>query len=87
MDINLSALEIRILLKCDERPLVRGKLTQVYKKSSIEEREKAINNLKARQYIVQKALPKPSTRTVPIFYEITDKGRAWVKEYMATYHR
>lgn len=85
MKLDLSTLEIRILLRCSESMLNRTDITQIYFKHSKEERSKAITNLIEREFILALELPKPGARKVPIYYEITEKGRQWVKKYLDNY--
>lgn len=86
MEIHFNTLEIRILLKCNEGALPKSDISRVYMRYPIKERKEALDNLMRRLYIIERELPGPKSKRIPLFYEITDKGRAWVKEYMATYY-
>ena len=85
MKIDLKSLEIRILLKCYEILLNRSYITQIYHNYSKEERNKAIKTLSERGFIHSIELPKPGSNIAPVFYEITDKGKQWVKDYLNNY--
>lgn len=83
--MNLSTLEIRILLKCNEGMLKRGYVSQLYQKHSAADRKKAIDSLIKLCFIRAREMPKPGANKVPVFYEITNKGKAWVKNYLNNY--
>jgi len=85
MKTNLSVLEIKILLKCHKKTLSRTYVTSFYFRYPPPEREKALNNLIKNNLIIAKHLPKSGAARVPVFYEITDKGRGWVKDYLDNY--
>lgn len=85
MKLDLNTLEIRILLRCDEGMLNKTDITQIYSKYSKEERSKAITSLIEGGFIHSLELPKPGVRKIPVYYEITDKGKKWVKEYLDNY--
>ncbi len=85
MKVNLSPLEIHILLKCKQKLLSRSALSQIRRKESKTNREKAISNLIKQGLINVLELPHPDATITPVFYEITDKGKAWVKDYLDSY--
>jgi hypothetical protein len=85
MKLDLNTLEIRILLKCYEGMLNKTDVTQIYFKHSMEVRSRAIATLSERGFIHALELPKPGSKKVPVFYEITDKGKRWVKNYLDNY--
>lgn len=85
MELDLNTLEIRILLKCNEKLLSRTYLAPLYNKYSLKERRKAIEHLIKEKYIIARELPKPGAKVVPVFYEITEKGKKWVRDYLDNY--
>jgi hypothetical protein len=85
MEINLSALEIRILLKCSQELMSKTAFSQLSRQDGKAKKEKALNNLIKQDYIVAKELPRLGSNKTPVFYEITDKGRKWVKQYLDNY--
>ena len=85
MEINLSPLEIHILLTCEQKLLSRSALSQIRRKESKANREKAISNLITQGLIKKIELPHPDATITPIFYEITDKGRTWLTDYLDNY--
>jgi len=85
INIELSDLEIRMLLKCSEKPLSKRAVTQLYSKFGKGTRDKAIEYLADYGLITAHKMPKPGTRKTPVFYKITDKGQQWVKNYLDNY--
>lgn len=83
--MKLDTLEIRILLKCSEGLLKRNYVSQLYKKYTAAQRTTAINRLIKNGFIKAKEFPKPGAKITPVFYEITEQGRKWVKEYLENY--
>lgn len=85
-NITLDVLEIRILLNIYEKePLNKTRLGRLSQKYTSVERERALKNLLTNQLIIEKQLPKPRTNKLPIFYYLTDRGKAWVKDYLDNY--
>ena len=82
MQIDLTSLEIRILLKCNQDLLDRSYVSVLYAKYSLQERKQAIDHLIADSYISAKELPLPDAKITPVYYEITEKGKLWVKKYL-----
>ncbi len=80
-----SVLEIRILLKCDEQPLSKRRISQLYSKFKKVERDTALAHLVDEGLLVSKVMPKPGTRKNPTFYFLTEKGVRWVKNYQASF--
>jgi len=74
-----------MLLKCDEGLLKRNYVSQLYKAYSAEDREKAMNALINYGLVEAKEMPKPGAKITPVFYRITNKGKAWVKDYLDNY--
>ena len=85
MHLALNTLEIRILLACNEKFLQRSAVSQKYHTHSKNERESAIDTLISCKFITALELPKPGANKTPVFYEITDKGKEWVKKYLDNY--
>lgn len=85
MQIELETLEILLLLKCHKKLLSRSYIATTFFKYPKTEREEAINNLIKYNFIVAKKMPKPGATIIPVFYKITDKGEAWVKDYLNNY--
>lgn len=83
--MELSTLEIRILLKCDKKLLSRTDISQLYKKFTKTYRDAAIKTLLKHSLIEAIEKPKEGTSKVPIFYQITSKGKIWVKNYNKNY--
>ena len=85
MNINLSTLEIKILLKCSEFLLSRSYLPQLYRRYNKKEREIAIKNLINHGLLLAQEMPKAGARKTPVFYKITDKGKKWLFDYNQNY--
>jgi len=85
MQINLSALEIRILLKCSQGLMSKSTFSQLSRKDGKAKKDKALNNLIKQEYILAKELPRLDSNKTPVFYELTEKGRQWVKKYLDNY--
>ena len=85
MMIDLSVLEIRILLKCDEKTVSKRDITRFYHKHPKVDREQAIANLITRGLLLAQELPKANAKKTPTFYSLTEKGREWVQAYEANY--
>lgn len=85
IDTNFSLFQIRILLKCVENPLSRYYISNSYRKYTATEREAWLQDLVKKGFLIEKALPKPNTNKIPVFYFITDKGRQWVEKYQENY--
>lgn len=80
--LDTNPLEIRILLKCNERPLGKKEISQLYRTYDSTERLTAIENLINGGLILSKQMPKPNSKKIPTYYWITDKGKKWVQEYI-----
>lgn len=85
MQINLSTLEIRILLKCSQGLMSKSTFSQLSRKDGKAKKDKALNNLIKQEYILVKELPRLDSNKTPVFYELTGKGRQWVKKYLDEY--
>ena len=85
MKIELNELEIRILLKCFNKPLSKRDVTQKFHRAPIAERALAIDHLLESSLIESKALPKPNSKKTPIFYFITNSGKKWINSYNENY--
>ena len=85
MTQNLDTLEILILLKCNEGVLKRSRLSSLYARHPIEERNEAIKHLITLEYITEKQMPLPKTRNIPTYYAITEKGKDWVNNYLSAH--
>ena len=85
MKLDLNTLEIRILLKCYKNLLSRTDVSQIYHNYSKEERSKAIKTLSESGFIHSIEFPKLDAKKVPVFYEITNRGKQWVKDYLNNY--
>lgn len=85
MEINLSVLEIQILLKCSEGTLTKSALSLIFRKHSLTEKQRAIKSLAIKDLIIEKALPKKGSVKVPIFYSLTEAGKKWVEDYIKNY--
>lgn len=88
--LDLNTLEIRMLLKCyneaeRQELLHHAQIGIHYHKHPPAERKAAIAQLIQKQYINAMELPTPGLRRAPVFYEITEKGRAWIKYYLDNY--
>ncbi|HSW68752.1 MAG TPA: hypothetical protein VLI69_01170 [Gammaproteobacteria bacterium] len=62
-------------------------VTQLYKQYKKEERDDEIRNLISDDYLEAKKMPKPNTKKTPTYYFITDKGKAWVKNYLMVFQK
>ena len=87
MIIDLSILEIKILLKCYERPYSRTRITRLFFRYPVPGRDNALNNLIRNKLIIAKQIPKPNASRTPVFYEITDDGKIWIKSYLDKYRQ
>lgn len=85
MHIELETLEILILLKCYKKLSSRTYISRTLFKYPKVEREKALDNLIKNNLIIAKQMPKPGATVIPVFYQITDEGKAWVKDYLDNY--
>jgi len=85
MKTKLADLEVRMLLKCSEKPLSKHSVTQLYRKFEKVRRDEAIAHLTDDGFITAHKMPKPGTRKTPVFYKITDEGQKWVKQYLDNY--
>lgn len=85
MQIDLSTLEIRILLKCSQGLMSKSTFSQLSRQDGKAKKDKALNNLIKRGYILAKELPRLDSNKIPVFYEITAKGQTWVDYYIANY--
>lgn len=85
MDIALNSLEIRILLKCNKGLLERTYISSLYARHTLKERKEAINHLIEKNYILAKELPLPDAKVAPVYYEITEEGKMWIKEYLESH--
>jgi hypothetical protein len=85
MNINLSTLGIKILLKCNVKALSMHDVTQLYKSHKKEERDEVIKQLLLDKYIEAIKMPKPNTRKTPTYYLITKKGIKWVQNYLDSF--
>lgn len=81
----LSVLEIQILLKCDGSIFTKSALSQLFRKNSLLEKQKAIKRLLIQDLIIERALPKTGSSKVPIFYSLTEKGKKWLGDYKKNY--
>jgi len=82
---NLSTLEIQILLKCSAGTFTKSNLCQIFRKSSLLEKQRTIERLVMRDLIVERKVPKIGCKKVPVFYSLTKKGEGWVKTYKKSY--
>jgi len=81
---QLTGLEIKILLKCARDVLSKTQLTQCFRAKSLKQRYEAIQALLDDGFLTSSQRPRPSLSVVtkvPTYYEITEKGRAWLKKY------
>ena len=85
MKIDLSTLEIRILLKCSQGLMSKSAFSQLSRKEGKTKKDEALNNLIKQGYILTRELPRLDSNKIPVFYEITEKGKQWVKKYLDNY--
>lgn len=85
MKLNLSALEIKILLKCNSGLISKSDVTQLFKAYTKEERAIAIESLIANKLIDAKEMPKPGSNKTPVFYKISVAGKKWIDDYNKNY--
>lgn len=83
--MKLSPLEIRILLKCREKPLQKKYISQYYARYSASERKKALDMLTNNELLTANCFPKIEARKPPTIYEITAKGKKWLSIYEENY--
>ena len=85
METTLTELEIKILMRCQKGTISRRMATQYFKSAGKIERDKALANLIQSGFLLSKRLPKPDARKTPTFYELTEKGAAWLQSYFDNY--
>jgi len=85
VNMELSTLEIRILLKCDKKLLSRTDISQLYKKFTKTYRDAAIKTLLNHDLIEAIEKPKEGASKTPVFYKITPKGKEWIERYNKNY--
>lgn len=83
--VDLTPLEIRILLKCYENPLGKKDISQFYRARSHADRKQAIQNLIENGLVLSKQMPKPNSKKIPIYYLITDSGKKWILNYIKNF--
>jgi len=87
MNLELSALEIKILMKCSEGLLNKRYASQLYKKETKPVRDAAIEHLIKKEFIAALKMPKQETKKTPTFYKLTEKGKDWLDKYNKNYPR
>jgi len=88
MKLDLSTLEIKILLRCDKcnAGLVsKSDITQFFRTSSKEERGRAIDSLMANKLLLAQEMPRIGSNKTPVFYKLTENGKKWVDDYNENY--
>ncbi len=85
LKIALTTLQIKVLLKCADKPLSKRNVTQVFSQYKKPERDQAIDELIYTGFLEAKELPKPGAKKTPIFYIATSKGIKWVEDYNTNY--
>lgn len=85
MKINLSTLEIKILLKCSTGLKSKSDITQLFKPYDKEERAKAISSLIANKLLLAQEMPKIGSNKTPVFYKLTENGKKWIDDYNKNY--
>jgi len=63
----------------------KSTFSQLSRKDGKAKKDKALNNLIKQEYILAKELPRLDSNKTPVFYELTEKGRQWVKKYLDNY--
>jgi len=85
METTLTELDIKILMRCQKETISRRMATQYFKSAGKLERDKVLANLIQHGFLLSKRLPKPGARKTPTFYELTKKGKTWLKDYFDNY--
>jgi len=85
MEKHLTELEIKILMRCQKGMISRRMATQYFKSVGKLERDRAVENLIKNRLLLSRKLPKPDARKTPTFYELTEKGKAWLQSYFENY--
>lgn len=85
MKLTLSALEIKVLLKCRYGLVSKSDITQFFRTKDKTERTKAIENLIAEKLITAQEMPKLGSNKTPVFYQITETGKKWIDDYNKNY--
>lgn len=85
--LDLNTLAIRMLLQCynkdkNKELLHHARFAVVYCRYPLSERKEAIDHLIQKRYVTAIKLPTPGPGQRPVYYEITETGRAWVKYYL-----
>jgi hypothetical protein len=77
----LTAFQIRMLLKCNERPVSKYYLSNPYRKYRSPEYTAGLQALIQEGFLEEKELPRVGAIRTPVSYFITEKWREWVKRY------
>jgi len=87
MEITLTELDIKILMRCQKETISRRMATQYFKSASKPIRDQALEKLVKNGLLLSKRLPKPDARKTPTFYELTEKGKTWLQDYFDNYSK
>jgi hypothetical protein len=82
---SLSTLQIRLLFRCCDKAMSKTDVYRFSKKLSTDERAAFLHPLIQSGLLTEQEMPKKGVHKVPIFYFITDAGKAWVKQYQKNY--
>jgi len=85
LDKQLTVFQIRILLKCEDKPISQYYITNSFRKYTRQQREDELAQLVKEGMLEMKELPKKGTNKIPTFYFITEQGKLWVEQYQANY--
>jgi hypothetical protein len=85
MKIDLTNLEIKILLQCSAGIVSKTVITQMFRRYNKMERAQAIDRLISKDFLLRQELPKLGSKKTPIFYRITEQGKKWIEEYNKNY--
>ena len=75
MGLNRPAVEVRILFKCQQKPMSRTDIATAFHRFSISERDTALNNLIDDGLLELREMPKPKAKKTPVFYFISEAGK------------
>ncbi len=82
---DLTALEVKLLLRCRAQPLSKFQISQAFKRVPLPSRQEVLYGLVTKGYLSERRMPKPGARKTPTYYFITAKGEAWVDNYLSVF--
>lgn len=74
--------QIKMLLAFSDGKMRKTQFSRRFRSLSLEERYYVLDSLINEGLIFSEEKPVPKAKHVPIFYDLTKKGRNWVKSYL-----